>query len=105
MRELSYRASRLCRLLGNPVVFAIVDTLAAEGVLTPGELAARVQRSGPLVSQHLSRLRLAELVRYETRGRATRYWLKHPATTRRTLAAVKGFVRMAAPLSGARRSR
>ena len=28
MKEESYRQSRLCRLLGNPVAFAIVELLA-----------------------------------------------------------------------------
>lgn len=92
MRETSYRASRICRILGNPVVFAIVTALSERGVLSPSALARSVGRSVQTVSTHLARLRTADLVRYETAGRQTYYRLKHPRQTRRLLAALRGVV-------------
>jgi hypothetical protein len=41
----SYRQSRLCRLLGNPVAFAVVELLAKNKELNPGEIARAVNRS------------------------------------------------------------
>jgi hypothetical protein len=39
MDEGKYRESRLCRLLGNPVVYQLVLFLASGGPLTPSKLA------------------------------------------------------------------
>lgn len=38
MRETSYRASRVCRFLGNPVIFAIITEHLEQGGLTPSQL-------------------------------------------------------------------
>jgi len=76
MRETSYRASRVCRILSNPVIFAIVtEFLERDGGLTPSELGRGLRRSVQTVSTHLAKLRMADLVRYETDGRRTRYRL------------------------------
>lgn len=79
MEEESYRQSRLCRLLGNPVAFAIVQLLNKTRDLTPSEIARSVGRSVPRVSNVLGALRLAEVVRYDTDGKRNRYRLKHPS--------------------------
>ena len=71
MQENSYRQSRLCRLLGNPVAFAIVQALAAHKDLSPSELAQAVGRSVQRVSTVLGALRLAEVVRYDMTESAT----------------------------------
>ena len=69
MDETAYRQSRLCRLLGNPVAFAIVRALAENDEMSPGSVANAVGRSVSRVSHILAALRLAEVVRYETDGR------------------------------------
>lgn len=79
MEEIKYRGSRVCRLLGNPVVYRISVLLAERGPLTPSELAKRTGRSVSTISIHLAKLRAADLVRYDTAGKRTRYWLKHRA--------------------------
>ena len=45
MDEKIYRQSRLCRLLGNPQAFAIVDVLGAGKELSPREIARAVGRN------------------------------------------------------------
>lgn len=79
MDEADYRQSRLCRLLGNPVVFQIVVLLARGGPLTPSKLAKFTGRSVATVSIHLAKLRSADVVRYDSQGKQTQYWLKHKA--------------------------
>jgi DNA-binding transcriptional ArsR family regulator len=39
VEENSYRKSRLCRLLGNPVALAVVELLAENQELNPNEIA------------------------------------------------------------------
>lgn len=92
MEELSYRQSRLCRVLGNPIAFAIVALLAENEELSTGEIAKAIGRSVPRTSNILGALRLAELVRYEAEGRHARYRLKHPREVRRILQSLSGFV-------------
>jgi DNA-binding transcriptional ArsR family regulator len=92
MEEIAYRQSRLCRLLGNPVAFAIVRALAENDEMSPGLVANAVGRSVSRVSHILAALRLAEVVRYETEGRRTRYRLKHPREVRQILRALSEFV-------------
>jgi DNA-binding transcriptional ArsR family regulator len=77
MEEKRYRESRLCRLLGNPIVYQIVLLLEAGGPLTPSRLAKLIGRQVSTVSIHLGKLRNADIVRYDTSGKETRYWLKH----------------------------
>jgi DNA-binding transcriptional ArsR family regulator len=77
MEESRYRESRLCRLLGNPVVYQLVVLLGRDGPLTPSKLAKLIGRSVPTISIHLGKLRSADVVRYDTQGKETRYWLKN----------------------------
>jgi DNA-binding transcriptional ArsR family regulator len=93
VEELSYRQSRLCRLLGNPVAFTVVLLLANSKDMSTGEIAKAIGRSVPRTSNILGALRLAEVVRYETEGKHTRYRLKHPREIRRILDALSGFVK------------
>lgn len=85
MDERRYRESRLCRLLGNPVVYQLVVLLESGGALTPGKLAKLTGRSVATISIHLAKLRSADVVRYDSRGRETRYWLKHKTEMKRLL--------------------
>ena len=99
MEEQSYRQSRLCRLLGNPLAFAVVQRLAANKELNPSEIARAVGRSVQRVSTVLSALRLAEVVRYDTDGKRNRYGLKHPGEVRNVLGALSRFVKVASAVS------
>jgi DNA-binding transcriptional ArsR family regulator len=90
---LSYRQSRLCQLLGNPVAFTVVALLAETKAMTTGQIARAIGRSVPRTSNIFGALRLAELMRYETEGRHARYRLKHPREIRKILDALSGFVR------------
>jgi len=92
VEEGSYRQSRLCRLLGNPVAFAIVQLLAENRELSPSEIARAVGRSVQRVSTVLGAMRLAEVVRYNTDGKRNRYRLKHPSEIRSVLSALSRFV-------------
>ena len=96
MEEGSYRQSRLCRLLGNPVAFAVVQLLAENKELSPSEIARAVGRSVQRVSTVLGALRLAEVVRYDTDGKRNRYRLKHPGEVRSVIGALSRFVKVAA---------
>ena len=95
MEKGSYRQSRLCRLLGNPVAFAVVHLLAENKQMSPGEIAWAVGRSVQRVSTVLAALRLAEVVRYESDGKRNRYRLKHPGEVRSLLSALSRFVNAA----------
>jgi DNA-binding IclR family transcriptional regulator len=66
VEEITYRQSRLCRLLSNPVAFAVVALLTKGKDLSTSEIAKAIGRSVPRTSNILGALRLAELVRYET---------------------------------------
>ena len=92
MEEGSYRQSRLCRLLGNPVAFAIVQLLAENRELSPSEIARAVGRSVQRVSTVLGAMRLDEVVRYNTDGKRNLYRLKHPSEIRSVLSALSRFV-------------
>jgi DNA-binding transcriptional ArsR family regulator len=99
VEEDSCRQSRLCRLLGNPVVFAVVELLAENQELNPSEIARAVGRSVPRVSNVLSALRLADVVRYDSDGKRNYYRLKHPGEIRQVLAALSRFVKAASTAS------
>ena len=77
MDEVDYRQSRICRLLGNPVVYQLIVLLEIGGSMTPSKLAKAAGRSVQTVSGHLAKLRAADVVRYDTAGKEVRYWLKH----------------------------
>ena len=47
VEEVSYRQSRLCRLLGNPVAFTVISLLASGKDLSTGEIARAIGRSVP----------------------------------------------------------
>ena len=95
MEQDSYRQSRLCRLLGNPVAFAVVELLAENKELNPSEIARAVGRSVQRVSTVLGALRLADVVRYDTDGKRNRYRLKHSSEVRNVLASLSRFVKVA----------
>jgi DNA-binding transcriptional ArsR family regulator len=86
-------------VLGNPVVYAVVQLLHDRGSMSPTEIAAAVGRRLQTVSGHLATLRAVDLVRYERRGGVTRYWLKHARETVRLLASLADLVRQVSRMS------
>jgi DNA-binding HxlR family transcriptional regulator len=75
MPETMYRASRCCRVLGNPTAYLIVRCLD-RGSKTPAEMSKELNIPLTTISSTLRHLRQMDLVRYETRGRSKDYWLK-----------------------------
>ena len=99
MDEIKYRESRVCRLLGKPVVYQLVLFLESGGPLTPSKLAKIAGRSFQTVSGHLAKLRAADLVRYDTDGKQVRYWLKHKRDTSKLLKALETIVHSSSKLT------
>jgi DNA-binding transcriptional ArsR family regulator len=99
MDESEYRESRICRLLGNPVVYQLVVLLDGGGTMTPSKLAKAAGRSVQTVSGHLAKLRAADIVRYDTAGKEVRYWLKHKGETRQLLKALEKIVHASSKVS------
>ncbi len=75
MPETMYRASRCCRILGNPTAYLIVRCLGRERK-TPGELCELLRVPISTLSMTLRNLRQVDLVRYEAQGQTKQYWLK-----------------------------
>lgn len=92
MDETEYRESRLCRLLGNPVIYQLVVFLDHGGPITPSALAKLAGRSVQTVSGHLARLRAADIVRYDSAGKEVHYWLKYRGETRALIKALEKIV-------------
>jgi DNA-binding CsgD family transcriptional regulator len=59
--EAEYRQSRLCRPLGNPIAFTVVNLLAEGKEMNTSEIAKAAGRSVSRVSNILGALRLAEV--------------------------------------------
>jgi len=91
MKEIRYRESRLCRVLGNPVAYNLILHLVELGPKTPSELASFLQRSVYTISHTLGKLRLADLVRFDRSGRNARYHIKYPRETMALLKALGNF--------------
>jgi DNA-binding transcriptional ArsR family regulator len=73
--ENHYRASRICRVLGNPTAYETLRLLQ-NSRLTPTQLSHRLGISIPAVSQVLRALRQLDLVRYDVQLHERRYWIK-----------------------------
>ncbi len=90
--EKRFRGSVVCRVLGYPISYAIVKMLLEKGKMNLESIAVRVKRTKPTVCCHLTKLRLANIVRYEKSGRNTHYWIKYPKEVKRLLDACETFV-------------
>jgi transcription initiation factor IIE alpha subunit len=77
MPETEYRASRVCRILGNPTAYQVIKSLF-KGKKTPSELADEIGVSVATISDVLRHLRNIDLVRYEVKIRERVYWIKNP---------------------------
>lgn len=73
--EIHYRASRICRTLGNPTAYEMLHLLK-KNRRTPQQLANLLGVSLPTVSQVLRALRDLDLVRYEVKWRTREYRIK-----------------------------
>ena len=73
--EQRYRASRICRALGNPTAYETLHALE-KGRRTPAQLAHNLGLSISTISTVLRILRDLDLVRYEVKWRQRHYWLK-----------------------------
>lgn len=77
MPETIYRASRCCRVLGNPAAYLILRFLGNKSK-SPSQISEGLRISLPAVSVTLRQLRNVDLVRYETKGITRDYWVKDP---------------------------
>jgi DNA-binding transcriptional ArsR family regulator len=75
MPETMYRASRCCRVLGNPTAYLIVSCLGEERK-TPNDLSEEIKVPLSTISLTLRHLRQMDMVRYETEGKSKEYWVK-----------------------------
>jgi predicted transcriptional regulator len=76
--EKKYRGSVLCRVLGYPITYAIVKLLLVRGPLELDDIAKEVKRAKNTVCGHLSKLKLANIIRFEKRYGKTVYFIKYP---------------------------
>ena len=75
MLETQYRASRFCRVLGNPTAYQILEILTHTHK-SPSELVKEIGLSLKTVSETLRHLREIDLVRYITKANSKIYSLK-----------------------------
>jgi hypothetical protein len=62
------------------------------------KLAELTDRSVATISIHLGKLRTADVVRYDTRRKQTRYWLKHKREMKDLLLTLKKVIGVTAPV-------
>ncbi len=73
--ENHYRASRICRVLGNPTAYEILCILK-KGKRKPTDLARQLGIHISTISHALKTLRNLDLIRYEVRLNERIYWIK-----------------------------
>ncbi|MGB7053690.1 MAG: winged helix-turn-helix domain-containing protein [bacterium] len=76
MSETEYRASRFCRIMGNPTAYQIVRYLTKKRRSSPTELVERIGLSLQTICDTLRNLRNIDVVRYETINRNKVYFIK-----------------------------
>ncbi len=76
--ERRFRGSVICRVLGYPISYGIIKLLMENEKLDFNTIVRHVKRSKQAVCSHLTKLRLANLIRYEKKGKSTTYWIKYP---------------------------
>lgn len=77
MPETEYRASRVCRMLGNPTAYQVIKSLF-KCEKTPSQLAHEIGVSVATISDVLRNLRNIDVVRYEVKTNERVYWIKKP---------------------------
>jgi predicted transcriptional regulator len=91
--EKRFRGSMVCRVLGYPISYAIVKMLSENGKMVFKDIMKKVKRSKSTVCFHLTKLRMANIVRYEKKGTETIYWIKYPRETHVLLDACESMVK------------
>ncbi len=81
--EKKFRGSVICRVLSYPIAYAIAMRLLEKGPMKLDKLVRHVKRGKSTVCTHLSKLKLANLVRYEKEWRKTIYRIKYPGELKR----------------------
>lgn len=76
MSETACRASRMMKLLGNPLRYRLVRLLQSMGPASSRTLADRLDRTVSSVSHHLARMKQLDLVYARREGRSVLYDLK-----------------------------
>jgi predicted transcriptional regulator len=76
--ERKFRGSVICRIFGYPITYAIVKLLLEKGPKDLDEIVNEVKRAKNTVCEHLSKLRLVNIVRYEKKQGKTVYFIKYP---------------------------
>jgi len=76
MLETEYRASRFCRIMGNPTAYQIVRYLIKKNQASPTELVEKIGLSLQTICDTLRNLRNIDVVRYETVEKNKMYFLK-----------------------------
>ena len=76
MPETQYRASRFCRIMGNPTAYQITHYLIKKKRSSPTELVSKIGLSLQTICDTLRNLRNIDLVRYETVNKNKVYFLK-----------------------------
>jgi len=82
IQEKRFRGAQICRVLSYPIAYAIAKLLLDKGPMELDDLVKAVGRTKPTVCNHLSKLRLANIVRYDKEWRKTVYWIKYPAAVK-----------------------
>lgn len=77
MPESMYRASRFCRIAGNPTAYLLIRYLGKTR-RTPSEMSRDLGVSVYTVSRTLRHLRQVDIVRYEAIDMGKIYWIKDP---------------------------
>ena len=77
MDESTYRASRVCRVMGNPKAYQILMVLRELGEATPSVIQTRINRSMATTCVTLKTLREVDLVRYQRKGKNAIYTIKN----------------------------
>jgi DNA-binding transcriptional ArsR family regulator len=80
MPETQYRASRFCRVLGNPTAYQVVKYLMNKSA-TPTELTSEIGLSYQTICDTLRNLRNIDVVRYKTVNKNKIYFLKDEYVT------------------------
>ena len=83
--EKRYRGSVVFRILGYPITYAIVKLLLNQGPMDLNEIVKSIKISKSGVSNHLLKLKVANIIRYEKKWPKTIYRIKYPAEVKRLL--------------------
>ncbi len=69
------RKARLAKALGHPVRIAIIEYLLEHDRCSSGMLTHEISLSQSTLAQHLKLLKNAGLLRFETKGKETSYFI------------------------------